>query len=269
MAQLDSFKFPVEITSGSTRCTLGVKWYDSAFSYRIKVTDPSGNVLSPSATARLVSGKHPYTFYDIINPKPGRWVVEVFGNIRASKFRTIGFEVQPKIRFEVSAVKTYIKAGETIKLRAKLMYGFALPDVKIQANVRMPSGKIKIVKFYENKGTIGEKEEEKIYTASIKTNEAEQGHYGITVVAVYNKKGFNFKPDELYVNKPGSKVDFIKVKSPSIYRQRYLTIKASRTGGCDCDNKNPIMPGYNSKAVWIHPRQKELVKKWKERHSSK
>lgn len=264
-ANLDSFKFPVEITTGSTRCTLGVKWYDRSLSYRIKVTDPSGSVVGPSATARLVNGKHPYTFYDITNPKAGKWTVEVFGNIRASKFRTIGFEVHQKIRFEVSAVKTHIKAGETIQLRAKLMYGFALPGVKIQANVRTPSGKIKIVKFYENTGIIGEKEEEKVYTASIATNAAEQGQYSITVVALYNKKEFILKPDELYSQRPGAKADSIKIKSPSIYRQKYLSIQASRTGACDCHEKNPMIPGYNSKDVWVHPRQKELVKKMKEK----
>lgn len=264
--KLDSFMFPVEITSGSTRCTLGVKWYNKALSYRIKVTDPSGTVVTASSTVRVVSGNKPYRFYDIINPKPGKWTVEVFGNIRASKFRSIGFEVNRMIRFEVAAVKYHIKAGEPINLRAKLMYGFALPGVSMQANVRTPSGKIHTVKFYENKGIAGEKEEEKVYTATIKTDKAEQGQYSITVVASYKGKEFVFKPDELYSQKPGVKTDPIKIKTPAIYRQKTLSVQASRSGYCDCHEKDPMIPGYNSKDVWVHPKQKELVKKWKEAH---
>lgn len=265
--KIDSFSFPVEITSGSTRCTLGVKWYNKALSYRIKVTDPSGTVINPGPTARLVTGgKNPYTFYDISNPKPGKWIVEVFGNIRASKFRSIGFEVNNHIRFEVAAVKNHIKAGEEINLRAKLMYGFALPGVRMQANVRTPSGKIQIVKFYENKGAPGEKEEEKVYTATIKTKKSEQGQYSITVVASYKGKEFVFKPDELYAQKPGAKTDSIKIKTPSIYRQKTLSILASRTGNCDCHEKDPMIPGYNSKDAWVHPKQQALLKKWKATH---
>jgi hypothetical protein len=264
--KLDSFSFPVEITSGSNNCTLGVKWYKRTLHYRIKVTDPSGAVIAPSATARLVSGKHPYTFYDIANPKPGKWKVEVFGNIRASKFRTVGFEVNRKIRFEVSAVKSHVKAGEEINLRAKLMYGFALPGVKMQANIRTPSGKIQSVKFYENTGAAGETEEEKVYTAAIKTSKAEQGMYSITVVASYKGKEFVFKADELYAQKPGRKTDTVKIKTPAIYRQKTLSVQVSRTGNCDCHEKEPLLPGYNSKDVWVHPRQKELVKKWKAAH---
>lgn len=264
--RIDSFMFPVEITNGSTRCTLGVKWYNRALSYRIKVTDPSGTVIAPSATARLVTGKNPYSFYDIINPKPGKWTVEVFGNIRASKFRTIGFEVNRIIRFEVAAVKYHIKAGEPINLRAKLMFGFALPNVSMQANVRTPSGKIETVKFHENKGVAGEKEEEKVYTAVIKTDKAENGLYSITVVASYKGKEFVFKPDELYSQKPGAKTDPIKIKTPAIYRQKTLSVLASRTGDCDCHEKDPMIAGNNSKEVWVHPRQKELVKKWKAAH---
>ena len=264
--KIDSFKFPVEITSGSTRCTLGVKWYNKALSFRIRVTSPSGTVIAPGATARFVSSKNPYTFYDIINPEPGTWTIEVLGNIRASKFRTIGFEVHRKIRFEVAAVKNHIKAGEPIHLRAKLLYGFALPGVSMQANVRTPSGKIQTVKFYENKGAAGEKEEEKVYTAIIKTSKAEQGQYSITVVASYKGKEFVFKPDELYSKRPGRKTDPIKIKTPAIYRQKTLSIQVSRTGECDCHEKDPMIAGYNSKGVWVHPKQKELVKKWKETH---
>lgn len=268
-SKLDSFKFPVEITYGSSRGTIGVKWYDTALSYRIKVTDPSGVVMTAGANARLVAGKHPYTFYDIINPKPGQWTVEVFGNIRASKFRTVGFEVNKNIRFEVNAVKSHIKAGEVIYLRAKLMYGFALPGVSMQANVRTPSGKIQIVKFYENKGKKGEKEEEKVYTASIKTTKAEQGQYSITVVAFYKEKEVIFEPDEFYAKKPGAKKRSKKIKTPEIYRQKTLCVLASRSGACNNKEKHPMIHGYNAKDVWVHPQQKELVKKWKESHKKR
>ena len=220
------------------------------------------------ASARLVTGKHPYTFFDITNPKPGTWIVEVFGDIRASNFRTIGFEVNRNIRFEVNALENYIKAGEVISLRAKLMYGFALPGVTMQANVRTPSGKIQIVKFYENKGRKGEREEEKVYTASIKTSKAEQGQYSITVVASYKEKEFVFEPDELYAKKPGTEVRPIKIKTPEIYRQKTLCVQTSRIGASNYDEKHPMIHGYNSKDVWVHPRQKELVKRWKESHKN-
>ncbi|MFZ1529974.1 MAG: VWA domain-containing protein [Ferruginibacter sp.] len=261
-----SFKFPVTITAGSSSCSIGVKWYNTALHYQIKVTDPGGTVIAPGANARLVAGKHPYSFYDINNPKPGTWQVEVFGNIRASKFRTIGFEVHKKIRFEVNALNYHIKAGEEIVLRAKLMYGYALPGVSFQANVRTPSGKIQLVKFYENKGKKGDMEEEKVYTAVFKTKKSEQGQYSITVKATHKAKEFEFKPDELYSKKPGYKNKPVKIKVPEISRQKTLCVTADRQGNCVCDEKNPMLHGHNSKEVWVHPKQKELLKRWKESH---
>ena len=169
----------------------------------------------------------------------------------------------------MTAVSSHVKAGAEIHLRAKLMYGFALPGVKMQANVRTPSGKIQVVKFYENTGAAGEKEEEKVYTAVIKTNIAEQGFYSITVVASYKGKEFIFKADELYRRKPGLKTDTVKMKTPAIYRQKTLSVQVSRTGKCDCHEKEPMLPGYNSKDVWVHPKQKELLKKWKAGHGKK
>ncbi|MET0244192.1 MAG: VWA domain-containing protein [Flavitalea sp.] len=265
----DSFSFPVEITPGSTNATLGVKWYSPQFRYRIKVTDPSGTVIAPGANIRLVNNKEPYIFYDITNPKPGKWTVEVFGNIRATRFRSIGFEVHKKIRFEVTALKYHIKAGEEIQLRGKLMYGFALPGVKMQANVRTPSGKIQIVKFHENTGAAGEKEEASVYTAIIKTDKSEQGQYNITVVASYKGKLLKFEADEYYSKKPGLKSNVVEIKTPSIYRQKTLAVRASRTGDCECHEKEPMIPGYNSTDIWINPKQKTLVKRWKAAHGNR
>lgn len=265
-AGIDSFKFPVVITEGSSNATIGVKWYNSSLSYRIRVTDPSGAVLASGPNARLVEGKHPFRFFDITNPKAGTWQVEVFGNIRASRFRTIGFEVNRRIRFEVNALKYHIKAGEVINLRAKLMYGYALPGVSFQANIRTPSGKIQKVKFYENTGKAGEKEEEKVYTAKIKTSKAEQGQYTITVIATYKGAAFVFKPDELYVKRPGYKGTDITIKVPAISRQKTICIKTDRTGPCDCKEKNPMLHGFNTRDVWVHPKQKDYVKRWKDAH---
>lgn len=261
-----SFKFPVEITKGSSSCTLGVKWYNNELRYRIRVTDPSGTVISAGAGARLVQGKHPYTFYEIDAPAAGTWHVEVIGDIRASDFRTIGFEVNPKIRFEANALKYHIKAGEPIRLRAKLMYGFALAGASVYAIVRTPSGKIERVKFYENTGKPGEKEEEKIYTATVRTSKAEQGQYTIKIAAAYKGKEFIFEPDEYYSRKPGKKKERIKVKAPEIYRQKLICVQASRKGAQDCGEKHPLIHGYNSKDVWVHPKQQELLKKWKQLH---
>ena len=113
-----------------------------------------------------------------------------------------------------------------------------------------------------------EKEEEKVYTAAIKTAKAEQGQYSITVVASYKGKEFVFEPDELYAKKPGAKKSAKKIKTPEIYRQKTLCIQASRSGDCKCDEKHPMIHGYNSKDVWVHPKQKELVKRWKESHKN-
>lgn len=265
-AALQSFKFPVAITPGSSRCTLGVKWYNNDLHYRIRVTDPSGTVITAGPNIRLTAGKYPYTFYEIINPKPGTWYVEVLGNIRASKFRTIGFEVNKNIRFETNALQYHIKAGASIQLRAKLMYGFALPGVKVQANVRTPSGKILKVSFYENVGKKGEKEEEKVYTASLKTRKAEQGQYTITVVATIKGKELTFKPDEYYAKRPRTKNRSKKITIPNLYRQKTFCVQADRLGNQNCEDQNPMIHGFNTKEMWIHPNQKEHLKRWKDSH---
>jgi len=264
VARIESFSFPVDITPGTSRCNLGVKWYDRQLSYRVRVIDPSGVVVVPGTTVRHISGKNPYSFYDIQNPRPGTWQVEVFGNIRASKFRTIGFEVNPNIKLEVAALKSIVRAGEIIRLRAKLKYGFALGGVKMQAIVRSPSGKIQKINFFEN---TGDKEEERLYTAEIKTNKAEQGQYMITVAASHKATRHVFKRDEFYVKKPGLKNKETKLKVPDIYRQKTIVVRADRMGDCRCDEKEPVIHGYNTKDVWVHPRQKELLKKWKQQQN--
>lgn len=262
-----SFKFPVQITKGSTLCTLGVKWYDRNKSFKIKVTDPSGADVSTGHSARFVSGRYPYAFYEVEKPAPGKWTVEVFGEVYTSKFRTIGFEVNPLTRFEVNAKKYHIKAGEKIELRARLLYGDVLPGVKLLATLLTPSGAVKTAGFFENTGAAGDKEEAGVYTASFETSHAEQGMYLIHITASAKKKKYTRSPDEWMSKKPGYDGLAVKKEAPAVDRQKTLTILASRLGDCHCDKEERVIPGYNTKGVWIHPKQRELLRRRKERKS--
>ncbi|RYZ22986.1 MAG: hypothetical protein EOO10_21340 [Chitinophagaceae bacterium] len=67
-----------------------------------------------------------------------------------------------------------------------------------------------------------------------------------------------------YAKRPGNKTNTVRLKTPATYRQK--TLRASRSCRCDIHEKEPLLPGYNAKDVWVHPRQKELVKKWKAAH---
>ena len=260
------FKFPVHITKGSTRCTLGVKWYDREKRFKLRVTDPSGADVSAGHNARFVSGRYPYTFFEVEKPMPGKWTVEVHGEISTSKFRTIGFEVNPQIRFEANAKQYHIRAGGKIELRARLLYGYALPDVKLRANVLTPSGTVKTVEFYENTGAATDKEEAAVYTASLNTHPAEQGMYIVHITAASRKKKYEIKPDEWLSQKPGYNGSTIKIETPATERQRTFTVLASRLGDCACDEKDRVIPGYNIKGAWVHPKQRDLVKRRKEKN---
>jgi hypothetical protein len=122
------------------------------------------------------------------------------------------------------------------------------------------------VSFYENKGKKGEKEEEKVYTAALKTRKAEQGQYTITLVATFNGKALTFKPDEYCAQRPRTKNRGKKIKIPSLYRQKTFCVQADRRGNQNYDEPNPMIHGFNTKEIWIHPNQKEHLKRWKDSH---
>lgn len=110
----------VDVGEGSSHCTLSLLWKNSKMHFSVGAYDPSGNVVSENSNIRYVTGDYPYNFYEIDNPIPEKWTVEVEGNnVAATQFRTIGFEVNKNVRLEVSNVKSQRKIGESIKPRAR------------------------------------------------------------------------------------------------------------------------------------------------------
>jgi hypothetical protein len=257
-----SLKFPVAITEGSRHCTLGALWKDTKQKFSLRVLDPNGNAVAPAAGVRRVSGKYPYSFFEIDKPTTGVWNVEISGaNVGSTKFRTIGFEVNDNISLDVSLVHPHVRLGQAIEVRARLRAPFSVPKAQIVAFVLSPSGKWSSIKFKEHTGAKGDPNEPFTYTASIPTGREHSGQYLISVDARRSKGSFTIELDELYRQQPGLKPNQMKrtVTVPAIRRRVILTATADREGP---SKKEPIT-GYNSKAPWIPKNHATWLKKWK------
>jgi hypothetical protein len=275
-----SFRFPVEITQGSTHCTLGALWKNKGTTtvanvkrgFQIKIFDPTGALVVESPGVRYIRGKYQYSFYEVDKPKAGKWQVEVSGpNISQTQFRTIGFEVNNNIRLEVAAVNTHIKQGAEIQIRARILTPHAVPNAKLTGWVYSPIGSWQKIKFVEHTGEKGDTGEPFSYSATIKTGTAfgnvKRGQYLIAVDASLAKRTFEFKLDELYRQKPGlSPSDLTRrVNVPLLKRRKFLAIVATEEG----PTKKEPTPGYNPKDPWVPKNQKILLSRWKKAHDIK
>jgi hypothetical protein len=257
-----SFTFPVTITPGSRHATLGALWPDSKRRFAVRITDPDGVVAAPGATVRRVAGKYPYGFYEVDNPKAGTWTVEVSGaGVEATRFRTVGFEVNTGVKLDVSLVHPHVKVGTDIEVRARLRAPFAVPGAKLTGWALTPAGKWIKVKFTEHTGAKGDPNEPCTYTARIPTDKENAGEYLIVVDARRAKGSFVVELDEFYRKRPGLKPDQMKreVKVPAIRRRTHVTATVDREGPSP---KEPIA-GHNSGGPWVHKNQTALLNRWK------
>lgn len=265
---LQWFRFPVEITTGSTHCTLGVLWKHTKRQFRIRVYDPDGNPLGDNPQVRWVRGRYPYSFCEIEKPKAGTWQIEVVGaGIRNAKFRTIGFEVNDRIRLEVSPIEVHIRSGSEIRLRARLLAPQAVPGARITGWVRYPTGTWKSFNFTEHKGGTRDKEEPFVYTGAVTSEAKLRGQYIIVVDAFHERGTFELKFDELYVQKPGLKSRDMtrKFTAPRIRRRVLLTVSADQEGR---STKEQVV-GYSHKAPWVPKNQRVLLEGWRKAHSAR
>lgn len=260
---LEKFRYQINISEGSSHCTLGALWKNAKYSFEVRVYDPKGKLVKASSKGRIISGNYPYSFYEIDDPEPGKWWVEVIGgNIRNTVFRMIGFEVNNRVRFEVTALKRHIKQGEEIKLRARLLVPQAVPGAKLIAFVRTPIGKWHKVEFVEP--STKDLMEPFLYTATIVTDKRERGQYLICVNAKQSAGTFTFELDELYRQKPGLRKEdrFKKIQIPAVERWAFLSVNSDSTGPI----QDGPLHGYNIKPPFVPKDQEELLKLWKKAH---
>jgi hypothetical protein len=230
--------------------------------------DPDGNVVSAGAGRRRVSGKYPYSFWEIDNPKPGKWTVRVSGaGLAATRFRTVGFEVNRRISLDVSLVHAHVRRGEPLDVRARLRAPFAVPGAQVTGWALAPSGTWVTLKFTEHTGTVGDPNEPYTYTARIQTKKEMPGQWLIVVDARKAAGKFMIERDELYRQRPGLKPADMKreVKVPAVRRRAMCAATVSREGPT---SKEPIV-GFNPKPPSVPRNQGALLKRWKKAHDAK
>ena len=262
--RIESVQFPIDISAGSTHCTLGVLWKQAKQRFNIRVYDPDGTLLEEGKGVRLVQpDNYPYVFFEIDEPKQGTWHVEVFGNdIRAARMRTLGFEVNPRIRFEVTPLETHIKSGSEIRIQACLVATVALPDVELTGWIRNPNDdwhRFGFTELFPDKDT----QKRGIYRARIPSMSDRTGQYLIVVDAYREKGTFEMKPDPFYKITPDlrSKDDTATIFVPRIRRRVLLSITADPKGR----RPNEPRAGYNTKAPHIPKNHSTMLELWKKR----
>ncbi len=240
--EIKSFKFPVRISKGSSQCTLGVLSKNLKLPFDITVTDPSGSIVSEGPEVRHIRGKYPYNFYEIYNPMAGKWMVEVTGeNLFSTHFRTIGFEVNKNIRFEVAAKRPHIKIGEKIQLLARVLFQQLSMRAHFFADIYSPSGKWSKVHFVPGDAKKGQSQ--RMYYAEIQTEEY-PGEYLIWVKASFADRVLIPKRKFLQAKtKLEQTRDFVMFKIPKLERTEFLSVRADTAGLID----DELIVGYNTK----------------------
>ena len=266
---LERFRFPVNITVGSSHCTLGVLWKHTHQRFRIRIYDPDGKDLGRRKRIlghriRWVEHKnYPFAFCEIERPQPGKWQVEVVGRgVRTVGFRTIGFEVNDRIRFEVWPAASHIRSGKEIEIHARLLVPIAVPGVRMSGWFRTPVGVWKRLRFRQvetNKRSDGRS----VYRANFPS--AAEGQYLIAVNAYCEGKIL------LQANLNGCLTEKTKHSSnmcheisvPRTKRWLLLTVLADSEG---CSKEFPC--GQNSKLPWIPSNQQDCLADWRSRPRS-
>lgn len=263
-----SFEFTVPITAGSAHATLGALWSEPKRKFTVRVIDPDGNLVTAGAGRRRVSGKYPYGFWEIDNPKRGKWTVRVTGaGIGGTRFRTVGFEVNDGISLDVSLVHAHVRLGNELEVRARLRAPFAVPGAQMTGWALTPSGKWVKLKFTEHTGAKGDPNEPFTYTATVQTKGEMPGQYLIVVDARKAAGKFVLELDEFYRQRPGLKPEDLKqeVKVPAVRRRALLAATVDREGPT---GKEPIT-GHNPIPPSVPRNQKALVDRWKKAHKAK
>jgi uncharacterized protein YegL len=265
-----SLRFPVTISEGSTHATLGAMWRIGKKGIRVRIHDPSGATVTAGPRVRAVRGPDPYGFFEIDQPAPGTWEVEVTGaGLGAAGLRSIGFEVNPNVRLEAQATPHHAVLGEEIRIRARLLSPHPVPRARLVAHVHAPTGTWDTVKLVE--GAVGTAEEG-LYTATVPTDERHPGQYLIVLEAFRRAGKFTVELDELYRLRDGFQPgdETRAVTTAEIRRQAILSVVTSEggpkgepiTGANDVD---PVIPKDQDKrlAAWLrkHPQKRRPVRK--------
>ena len=265
-----SLRFPVTISEGSTHATLGAMWRAGKKGIRVRIHDPSGATVTAGARVRAVRGPEPYAFFEIDEPAPGTWEVEVVGaGLGAAGLRSIGFEVNPSVRLEAEATPHHAALGAEINLRARLLSPHPVPRARLVAHVCAPTGGWETVKLAE--GAAGTAQEG-LYTATVPTDERHPGQYLIVIEAFRKAGKFKQELDELYRLREGFRPgdETRTVTTAEIRRQAILSVVTSEGGPKDeplpgANDVDPVIPKDQDKrlAAWLrkHPQKRPRGRK--------
>ncbi|MGH3115809.1 MAG: vWA domain-containing protein [Gaiellales bacterium] len=253
-----AFRFPVAISRGSRHCTLGALFKNRG-RFTVRVFDPDGNAVSPGPTVRRVRNRYPYSFYEIDNPQPGTWQVEVSGSgIRTSRFRTIGFEVNDVVRFEASAVPSFVPLGGSVLVRARLSVPEPVPGLRVRGQVRTPFGRWQTLSFAPDQA------DPTLMVATLTTSDRERGQYLVVVDGDRRQGNVTLELDELYRQRPGLKpADMTRtVAVPKVRRRTVLGFVADKPGM----GEGLPVAGFNKVPPTIPKGHDRDLVQWKKKH---
>lgn len=255
-------RFKVVVSEGSTHATLGAMWRMGKRGIRVRVYDPAGNAAVVGPRVRAVRSSNPYSFYEIDDPMPGTWEVEVTGTaLGGAGLRQIGFEVNAAIRLEASAVPRRPALGQSFRIRARLFCPHPVPDAAVKAHIYFPSGSWSEVPL--DLGAPGTADEG-LYVADVPTDQRFAGQHLIVVDAYRSAGSFSQQLDELYTLRkgfnPGDEIR--QVSTPEIRRRSILSVVTTRE---DPGEGEPL-EGANDVDPVIPPDQDRYLARWLRAH---
>ncbi|WP_404429336.1 VWA domain-containing protein [Microbacterium lacus] len=267
-----SLRFGVPISEGSSHASLGAMWRTGKKGLRVRIYDPDGNAVPAGPLVRAVRGRYPYSFYEVDQPQPGTWQVEVLGSgLGSAGLRSLGFEVNDAIRLEASIVPRHPVRGKSFRIRARLLSPHPVPGASVTAHVYSPVGAWS--QFVLSEGAIGTADEG-LYVADVLTEEGTPGQYLVILDAFRAAGTFDQEIDHLYTLRSGFVPGEEKriVVTPEIRRRATLSAVTTKEEPDPDEPKagenkiDPIIPEDHDKwlARWhrAHPAKTPPKPKW-------
>lgn len=257
-----SLRFPVTISEGSGHASLGATWRAGKRGVRVRIYDPDGNAVPAGPMVRAIRGPYPYSFYEVEQPMPGTWEVEVIGSdLGSAGLRSLGFEVNQSIRLEASVEPRHPVRGQSFRIRARLLSPHPVPGASMVARVFSPADVWAEYPLVE--GAVGTADEG-LYVADVPTEVETPGQYLVVLDAFRDAGDFVQELDPLYTLREGFVAGDEKrsVKTPEVRRRAILSVVTTK------EDQDPDEPkaGENDVDPVIPKDQDKWLARWNRAH---
>jgi uncharacterized protein YegL len=251
--------YPIEISAGSTECTMACSWSSPGLRFDLELVRPDGAPATSADISRSVEGATSYAFQVLEHPMPGTWRLRIRGQeIRGTQFQVFGSQVHPNLRLEASVDRAIVLPGDEVEVQVSLRIPERVSGLSVRAWILSPAGRWSRVELLERSG---EQAEAGIYVARIPTVRDVRGSYLVCVDASRRGGRETFQPWPPSRLESGENPSAKSVVVPSMRLRKLISFVTDNSGRY----VGRPLHGANSKPLSVPSDQADRVQEWKDR----